>query len=364
MTRVRHGADWTLAAIVLVHLAVNVLHGRAHLGAQVPLSAAATLFVYIVILAGPLAGLAVSRWRPIAGGSIVAASLGGALVFGLINHFIVAGPDTRRPRRSGLADAVHRHRGAAARHRSRGRRDWRVVRGAPRREDIMNVFLAGGSGAIGVPIVRALVAGGHQVAALTRSAANEPMLRALGATPAVADALDAEALRRVVVEARPTHVIHQLTALPKGGPRSARDLVPTNRLRIDGTRNLVDAAVAAGAKRFIVGSFALMGGAEFGIPAEAQPAADAVRSMESRVLDASAGGLFDGVVLRYGLFYGPENSMTQQMIALARRRFLPTIRGDRGLLPLFTSTTRPARRSPRSTMAVPGASTTSSMTVR
>jgi 2-alkyl-3-oxoalkanoate reductase len=199
----------------------------------------------------------------------------------------------------------------------------------------MNVFLAGGSGAIGVPIVRALVAGGHRVTALTRSAANETGLRALGATPAVADALDAEALRRVVVEACPTHVIHQLTALPKGGPRSARDLVPTNRLRIDGTRNLVDAAVAAGAKRFVAGSFALIGGAEFGIPADAQPAADAVRSMESQVLDASARGFFEGIVLRYGLFYGPENSMTQQMIALARRRFLPTVRGDRGLLPLI-----------------------------
>ena len=197
----------------------------------------------------------------------------------------------------------------------------------------MNVFLAGGSGAIGVPIVRALVAGGHQVTALTRTAANEPMLRALGATPAVADALDAGALRRVVVEAHPTHVIHQLTALPKGGPRSARDLVPTNRLRIEGTKNLVDAAVAAGAKRFIAGSFALMGAAKFGIPADAQQAADAVRSMESQVLDASARGLFEGIVLRYGLFYGPENGMTQQMIALARRRFLPTVRGDRGLLP-------------------------------
>jgi 2-alkyl-3-oxoalkanoate reductase len=199
----------------------------------------------------------------------------------------------------------------------------------------MNVFLAGGSGAIGVPIVRALVAAGHQVTAMTRSAANGAMLRALGATPAVADALDAEALRRVVVAARPTHVIHQLTALPKGGPRSAKDLAPTNRLRVDGTKHLVDAAVAAGAKRFIVGSFALLGAEKFGIPADAQPAADAVRSMESQVLDASARGLFEGVVLRYGLFYGPENSMTRQMIALARRRFLPTVRGDRGLLPLI-----------------------------
>ena len=197
----------------------------------------------------------------------------------------------------------------------------------------MNVFVAGGSGAIGQPIVRALVAGGHQVTALTRSAANEPMLRALGATPAVADALDAGALRRVVVEARPTHVIHQLTALPKSGPRSAKDLVPTNRLRIEGTKNLIEAALAARATRFVVGSFALLGAAEFGIPADAQQAADAVRSMESQVLEASARGLFEGIVLRYGLFYGPENGMTQQMIALARRRFLPTVRGDRGLLP-------------------------------
>ena len=90
----------------------------------------------------------------------------------------------------------------------------------------MNVFLAGGSGAIGVPLVRQLLAGGHQVTALTRSSANAAVLANLGATPAIADALDAEALRRVVVAAHPTHVVHQLTALPKGGPRTARDLNP------------------------------------------------------------------------------------------------------------------------------------------
>jgi hypothetical protein len=90
---VRDGADRALAAIVLVHLAISVVHGRAHSGAQVPLSPAATMFVYIVILAGPIVGLGVSRWRPIAGAWIVAASLCGALVFGLINHFILDGPD-------------------------------------------------------------------------------------------------------------------------------------------------------------------------------------------------------------------------------------------------------------------------------
>ena len=200
----------------------------------------------------------------------------------------------------------------------------------------MNVFLAGGSGAIGVPLVRALVAGGHQVTALTRFAANAPTLRALGATPAVADALDPAALRRVVVAAHPTHVIHQLTALPKGGPRSARDLAPTNRLRTEGTRNLIDAAVAAGARRIVGGSFALLGAASaMPSPADVQEGADAVRSMESQILDASARALIEGIVLRYGLFYGPENGMTDQLIALARRRLLPTVRGDHGLLPFI-----------------------------
>ena len=79
----------------------------------------------------------------------------------------------------------------------------------------MKVFVAGASGTIGVPLVRALVAAGHDVTALTRTPDKQAMLKALGATPALADALDAEALLRLVVDARPTHVIHQLTALPK-----------------------------------------------------------------------------------------------------------------------------------------------------
>jgi len=197
----------------------------------------------------------------------------------------------------------------------------------------MNVFVAGGSGAIGVPLVRKLVAAGHQVTALTRSASKAEMLLALGATPAVADALDAAALRRVVVAARPTHVIHQLTALPQGGPKSSKALAPTNRLRIEGTRNLIDAAAAAGVTRFVVGSFAPLAVATPGSPLQADAATEAIRSMESQVLDANARHLFEGIILRYGLFYGAENAMTKQMIALARRRMLPTVRGDQGLLP-------------------------------
>src|SRR6266851_5334477 len=82
-----------LPAIVVVHLAISIVHGRAHAGAHVALPAAGALFVYIVILAGPLLGLAVSPWRPRAGAWIVAGSMSGALIFGLINHFIIAGPD-------------------------------------------------------------------------------------------------------------------------------------------------------------------------------------------------------------------------------------------------------------------------------
>ncbi len=197
----------------------------------------------------------------------------------------------------------------------------------------MNVFVAGGSGAIGVPLVRQLIAAGHQVTALTRSTVNAEMLARYGATPAIADALDADALSRVVAAARPTHVIHQLTALPKAGPTSARDLVATNRLRVDGTRHLIAAAVGARAQRIVGGSFALIAGSNAGVPPDVVDAATAIRSMESQILDASRAGAIEGVVLRYGMFYGPEVASTIAMIAMARRRLLPAIRGDRSLLP-------------------------------
>jgi nucleoside-diphosphate-sugar epimerase len=197
----------------------------------------------------------------------------------------------------------------------------------------MNVFVAGGSGAIGIPLVRALVADGHQVTASTRSTANASMLRSLGAAPAIVDALDADGLHRALAAAHPTHVIHQLTALPKGGPKSARDLVATNRLRVEGTRNLIAASVAAGATRIVGGSFALIGAAKSGVPAALREAADAVRSMESQILEASRSGAIEGVVLRYGLFYGPDAASTVAMMRMAKRRLLPAIRGDRSLLP-------------------------------
>jgi hypothetical protein len=82
-----------LAAVVLIHLAVSLVHGAAHSGAQVTLGAVGTAFVYIVILAGPLVGLAVAARQPQVGASIVALTMAGSLVFGLINHFIIQGTD-------------------------------------------------------------------------------------------------------------------------------------------------------------------------------------------------------------------------------------------------------------------------------
>ena len=199
----------------------------------------------------------------------------------------------------------------------------------------MNIFVAGGSGAIGIPLVRSLVAGGHQVTALTRSADKQAELRALGATPAVADALDRDALIAVVKAARPTHVIHQLTALPKDGVRRPADLEATNRLRIDGTRNLLEAAVNAGARRFLAGSFAILSARAGSVAPADDAAAAAVQSMESQVLDASKRGVIEGVVLRYGLFYGLETASTIAMIKMVRKRRLPVVRGDAGQLPLI-----------------------------
>lgn len=198
----------------------------------------------------------------------------------------------------------------------------------------MKVLVAGGTGAIGAPLVRTLVARNHRVFATTRSSDKQSMIRGLGATPVVVDALDAAALEKAVREAAPTHVVHELTALPKAGPRSARELEPTNRLRDEGTRNLLHAAIAAGAQRIVVGSFAMLGAAiDQTSNADLDGAAAAVRSMESQVLDAARRGEIEAIVLRYGLFYGPGNPATDELIARARKRRLPRVRNDGGQLP-------------------------------
>jgi len=199
----------------------------------------------------------------------------------------------------------------------------------------MNVFVAGGSGTIGIPLVRALVGAGHQVTALTRSTSKQNDLRALGASVAIADALNRHALIAAVEAAHPTHIVHQLTALPKGGPRRPSDLEATNRLRIEGTANLLEAAIHARARRFVVGSFAMLSDRGPVAAESANDAAAAVRSMERQVLDATERGSIEGVILRYGMFYSLETPSTVAMIDRVRKRRLPVVRGDAGQLPLI-----------------------------
>jgi nucleoside-diphosphate-sugar epimerase len=111
--------------------------------------------------------------------------------------------------------------------------------------------------------------------------------------------------------------------------RSGRNQSPANRRDAQPHRR----AIAAGARRIVGGSFALIGASTAGVPEEVRPAAEAIESMETQILEANRSGAIEGVVLRYGLFYGPEAASTVEMIAMAKRRLLPAIRGDRSLLP-------------------------------
>jgi nucleoside-diphosphate-sugar epimerase len=176
------------------------------------------------------------------------------------------------------------------------------------------LFLAGAAGAIGRRLAPLLLADGWRVVGTTRSAAKAPLLRQLGFEPVVVDVFDAVALRKAVAEARPEVVMHQLTDLPLALEASKMQdaLVRNARLREEGTRNLVAAATEAGAKRLIAQSIAFIY-AEGPLPhREEDPllpdshpvygeTARAVGSLERQV----TGAPLEGVVLRYGLFYGP-----------------------------------------------------------
>ncbi|MCX7143631.1 MAG: NAD(P)-dependent oxidoreductase [Proteobacteria bacterium] len=176
------------------------------------------------------------------------------------------------------------------------------------------IFLAGASGAIGRQLVPLLIADGWQVVGTTRSADKAPLLREMGAEPVVVDVFDATALRRVMTEYKPEIVIHQLTDLPQAleASKMTEALVRNARLRDEGTRNLVESAVLAGAKRLIAQSISFIYAdgpqphrEEDPFLAETHPVygetVQGVASLERQVLNAP----LDGIVLRYGLFYGP-----------------------------------------------------------
>jgi nucleoside-diphosphate-sugar epimerase len=178
----------------------------------------------------------------------------------------------------------------------------------------MRIFLAGASGAIGRRLTPMLIAAGHDITGMTRTAETARKLKAAGMHAAVVDVYDANALKQAVANARPDVVMHQLTDLPRVLENDAQlaAAYPRNaRIRTEGTRNLVAAARTAGARRFIVQSvaFAYAPGKEPHTETDPLnlidgPRLETVRAaadMEKQVLDSG----LEPIVLRYGLFYGP-----------------------------------------------------------
>jgi nucleoside-diphosphate-sugar epimerase len=179
----------------------------------------------------------------------------------------------------------------------------------------MRVFLAGATGVIGTPLVPQLLAAGHQVTAMTRSVLRAAQLEAVGANPLVCDVFDADGVRAAMADAAPEAVIHQLTSLPTRLDWSKPDLLDdNNRLRTEGTRTLLDAALGSGARRMVAQSIAFAYAPEGDRVKEEEaalftdappPLGGAVRAVaeHERLVTGTTG--IEGLVLRYGMLYGP-----------------------------------------------------------
>ncbi len=205
----------------------------------------------------------------------------------------------------------------------------------------MRVFVAGATGAIGKQLVPRLVAAGHEVHGMTRSESKQAMLHELGAVPVVADALDTDQVAEAVGRARPDVIVHQLTAIGAVDMRHMeRDFALTNRLRTEGTDYLLSAGQAVGVRRFVaqsnVACYARTGAAVKSEedPFDPSPAREmranlaAIRHLEEAVLGAR---WTEGIVLRYGWFYGPGTSIAPggEQFEMIRKRKFPLV-GDGG----------------------------------
>jgi 2-alkyl-3-oxoalkanoate reductase len=217
----------------------------------------------------------------------------------------------------------------------------------------MKVFVAGATGAIGRELVPQLVARGHDVVGMTRSASNQDRVRSLGARPVVADALDPDAVAQAVASAEPEVIVHELTAL--SGPMSLRDArhpdrssaaKMTNRLRTEATDHLLAAGRAVGARRFVAQSFGALRFARTGgsVQTEADPAdpdprqtgLEAILYLEQAVTTIEWG---EGLALRYGGFYGPGTGISLApdavMAGPIRKRRFPIVGNGAGIWSLI-----------------------------
>jgi 2-alkyl-3-oxoalkanoate reductase len=210
----------------------------------------------------------------------------------------------------------------------------------------MKVFVAGATGAMGRTLIPRLVQQGHEVVGMTRSAARQDAVRRLGARPAVADALDPDAVAQAVAAAEPEVVVHQLTALAEARPsrRVERTFAATNRLRTEGTDHLLAAAQAVGARRVVAQSFGAFRFSRTGGPALPEslpldpdappPSLRGVQAAYSYLERAVTGIEWgEGIALRYGGFYGPGTGVSRapdaELGQLVRARRLPVV-GDGG----------------------------------
>lgn len=208
----------------------------------------------------------------------------------------------------------------------------------------MRIFVAGAAGALGRRLVPRLTERGHGVTGLVRSERSAADVRALGVACVAADALDGEAVRRAVVDAHPDVIVHELTALAGLDPRHfERDFELTNRFRTESTDHLLTAAREVGARRFVAWSYAGWPFAREGGPVKTEedpldpdpPKAmrttvDAMRYLERAVTGASD---LEGLVLRYGAFYGPGTGISiggDQVEAVRKRKF-PIVGGGTGV---------------------------------
>jgi nucleoside-diphosphate-sugar epimerase len=209
----------------------------------------------------------------------------------------------------------------------------------------MKVLVAGATGALGKQLVPRLVAAGHEVVGMTRSAGKREAVEALGARQVIADALAPEQVAAAVAEAEPEVIVHQLTALSGSLDMRHfdRDFAITNRLRTEGTDHLLAAGRAAGAQRFVAQSYAGWPFERRGAPVKSEedrldPAPvesmrrtyDAIRYLEEAVTGAH---WTEGIVLRYGGFYGPGTSMRPdgEHVELIRRRRFPLVGNGAGI---------------------------------
>jgi nucleoside-diphosphate-sugar epimerase len=227
----------------------------------------------------------------------------------------------------------------------------------------MRVFVAGGTGAVGRYLIPALIADGHQVTASTRSAGKSADLAAAGAIPVVMDGLDRDAVLAAVQKAEPEVIVHQMTSLSALADFSRFDeeFAVTNELRTRGTDDLLEAARRAGTRRFIAQSFTGFTNEYAGTlvkteddplnpdpPSSARQTLAAIRHVEETV----PGGAPEGIVLRYGVFYG--HGASDGILAAVRAGKFPVIGDGAGIWSFCEITDAAAATAAAVTRGAPG----------